>query len=221
MSWAGYEEVEKEVRQERVGAVYVFKFKVWKKTREARGRLPNRQWLEQSHPEALMTAPQVEELYSSFLTHGETIQGYQYGPEPRTNDHRAPLAFAPLPIVVVSYCWETKKHPDPEGRVLATVAEHLAGSWATGKKGWEAEHPASGLPVYNWWGFREVGIFLDWCSLYQWYGQQPEGRTEEQNAAFLAALSYMGLWYAHEMTTALVLWGQVHRPPLPPPDSVV
>ena len=47
-----------------------------------------------------------------------------------------------LPIIVISFCWLTAKHPDPEGKQLKVVAERLE------------NHLAQDT---------EVGVFWDWA----------------------------------------------------------
>ena len=51
----------------------------------------------------------------------------------------------------------------------------------------------SGLPLYARWGFKDVGVFFDFASLYQ---NKPQPRTAEQDAAFKRALGGMSMWYA-------------------------
>ena len=50
-----------------------------------------------------------------------------------------------LPILSVSFCWDTPQHPDPSGKQLATVAAAL-----------ERE-----MPEYAKMGFTEMGVFWD------------------------------------------------------------
>lgn len=48
---------------------------------------------------------------------------------------------------------------------------------------------------------RPVGIFLDWCSLYQ---DEPKGsRTTEETEAYERALKKIHIWYAHQET---IVW---------------
>ena len=49
----------------------------------------------------------------------------------------------------------------------------------------------------------EFMVFYDYASLHQ---KDPKGeRTEDEKAAFGAALSAMGTWYAHALTTTVAL----------------
>ena len=112
-----------------------------------------------------------------------------------------------LPIIVISFCWLTAKHPDPEGKQLKVVAERLE------------NHLAQDT---------EVGVFWDWASLYQkdpalfdeaetpaakpmveipFYGGEAyeKRRSPEQIKAFRNALHNMDLWYSHEWTTVWTL----------------
>jgi len=83
-----------------------------------------------------------------------------------------------VPIVALSFGWETDEHPDPTGaqmrRVCCVVKRCLEQC-------------------------SDVAIFIDWCSLWQ----QP--RTEEQRASFERARQSIDLWYAHQMTWVWML----------------
>ena len=105
-------------------------------------------------------------------------------------------------LVATSHCWEHPDHPDPKARTLRVLAEALAGTW--GSFGDECR-PESGLPLYRAWGLADVGVFVDWASLYQ---DKKGTRTAEQTACFKKALSNMSLWYAHKLTTVLLVHGQ-------------
>ena len=130
-----------------------------------------------------------------------------------------------LPILSVSFCWDTPQHPDPSGKQLATVAAAL-----------ERE-----MPEYAKMGFTEMGVFWDWAALYQkdpeyfqetetpeakpegpereafledlkerraFYGGKAyeESRTLKEKEAFGHALhNTMDLWYAHQGTTVYLL----------------
>ena len=100
-----------------------------------------------------------------------------------------------LAVLCVSYCWETPEHPDPFGRTLVKIAKairnlktsenHLGQKWAKGKK---------------------FAVFLDWTALPQKVNGQE--RNAEDKAAFDEALSCMQVWYAHMLTTVLLLTGK-------------
>ena len=130
-----------------------------------------------------------------------------------------------LPVLSVSFCWDTPPHPDPSGKQVATVATAL-----------ERE-----MPEYAKMGFTEMGIFWDWAALYQkdpalfdstktpeakpegperdafledlkekraFYGVEAyeQSRTPDQKEAFGRALhNTMDLWYAHQGTTVYLL----------------
>ena len=103
-------------------------------------------------------------------------------------------------MFVLSHCWEHPDHPDPEANTLRALAEALAGTWI------DYDHrPLSGLPLYRAWGLADVGVFVDWASLYQ------KPRSDAQAACFGRALANMSLWYAHRLTTVLLARGQDAR----------
>jgi len=130
----------------------------------------------------------------------------------------------PLRIIVVSHAWQTREHPDPHGeqlmrlarairkqhrarRRLASLCDPCLLPWLcvspiincvcfSGKKMagyYPLCNPAADFPA------GEFAVFYDFCSLYQ------KERNEEQQTAFDTALSVMGSWYAHRLTTTVAL----------------
>ena len=143
---------------------------MWVLRREAQP-LPCRQEIEEHHPEAIMSADELERLYSQLERK-----------ERRGQD--IPIPIDALPVVSVSHCWETRDEPDPEGRTLRTVTNALAGKSPMLQQ-------MGGLPVYAAWGFEQVGIFFDFASMYQ---NKPVPRTPEQDECFTRALGGMSIW---------------------------
>ncbi|CAK0825261.1 unnamed protein product [Prorocentrum cordatum] len=119
-----------------------------------------------------------------------------------------------LPIVTISFCWDTREHPDPTGQQLKRIVDTLNVE--------KEKYVRSG-------GFSEMGIFWDWASLLQGdlekvreakgaalaAGKSEEDaetagwdafRTPDEKAAFGHALRQtMDLWYAHQGTTVFLL----------------
>ena len=155
--------------------------------------LPNRQQIE-AMPEAerlnvIMTAEEIEAGHRAFRhIADEATKDWDDW------DHDLDA----LPVVAVSQCWEEPSHPDGACRTLLQVANALAGEW-------RGEDPISGLELFRDWGFKDIGVFFDWCSLYQ---NKPVTRTTKQEEVFQRALSNMSLWYAHKLTTVYLIWGQ-------------
>lgn len=141
--------------------------------------------------------------------------------------------IAKLDIFVISYCWLSVDHPDPNGFHLATIQKVLEvyrnGKWGTSEMviplnfGFEWRLPAdctSKEELYNeapaaWWknfkgvsfgagdGDRIVGVFLDWTAMPQ---DKPKGlRTPEELDIFSAGLKAINMWYAHQGTKMLKL----------------
>ena len=96
-----------------------------------------------------------------------------------------------LAVLCVSYCWETPEHPDPFGRTLVKIAKAIRKlkTWNNGY----------GIP-------KKFAVFLDWTALPQKVNGQE--RNAEDKAAFDDALSCMQVWYAHMLTTVLLLTGK-------------
>ena len=82
-----------------------------------------------------LTAEQVEEL---FWGAGWNVDGV-------------------LPIIVISFCWLSAAHCDPDGLHLATIAKAL-----------EREMPKYAKDLGGFFkGFKEMAVFWDWASLSQ------------------------------------------------------
>ncbi|CAK0829152.1 unnamed protein product [Prorocentrum cordatum] len=124
------------------------------------------------------------------------------------------------PIVTISFCWDSREHPDPNGVQLSLVIDTLE----------EERHKYSRAEFWNFFkGFSEMGVFWDWPSLLQGDPTKAEEakaaalrqgksekdaqeaadeakRTPAEKAAFKHALEdTMDLWYAHQATTVLLL----------------
>jgi hypothetical protein len=123
-----------------------------------------------------------------------------------------------LPIVVISFCWDTAEHPDPKGLQLDLIGRTL-----------RAEREKYRKANYAFRGFSEMGVFWDWGSLLQGDRERFEAakaaalergcseedasdagwkdfRTPSEKAAFDFALhETMDLWYAHQGTTVFLL----------------
>ena len=100
-----------------------------------------------------------------------------------------------LAVLCVSYCWETPEHPDPFGRTLVKIAKAIRKL-----KTWKGRGLNTGTALKNY------AVFLDWTALPQKVNGQE--RNAEDKAAFDDALSCMQVWYAHMLTTVLLLTGK-------------
>jgi len=135
-------------------------------------------------------------------------------------------AERPLRIISISHGWLTPEHPDPFGQQLKRfvkqikteqaccvcssqccnfhVANCLTCGFVTGCccfvipcMGQQCGDTAQQLPS------GEFGVFYDYGSLHQ---KDADGqRTESEQAAFKTALETMGMWYAHRLTTTVIL----------------
>lgn len=86
--------------------------------------------------------------------------------------------------LVLSYCWCTPEHPDPEGRILADVCQFGQYLLQTGLQGCS------------------VVVFWDFASLYQCQEGRP--RTAPQERSFQAGLALANVLYAHTKTWVLM-----------------
>ena len=100
-------------------------------------------------------------------------------------------------VIVLSYCWQTAEHPDPDGDTLRDLCLFLWFVHATRHKKraykerekdtWKAKN------LHNI-GDRKVVVFWDYCSLYQ------KPRTAFQDDSFNRGLQNVNIWYAHRLT---------------------
>ena len=86
------------------------------------GRIPRRQDIESDTPDAIVSAKELRRMYQ----HGRTVGG-----------------FRAMPVIVVSYCWASREHPDPEAHLLAALVDLLANEERK----------------YRERGFRELAVF--------------------------------------------------------------
>ncbi|CAK0905715.1 unnamed protein product [Prorocentrum cordatum] len=122
------------------------------------------------------------------------------------------------PIISISFCWDSREHPDPNGVQLSLVIDTL-----------EQERRKYSRACWSFKGFSEIGVFWDWASLLQGDRDKAETaraaalqegktkkdaqeasdeayRTPAEKAAFQHGLQEtMDLWYAHQATTVLLL----------------
>ena len=79
-----------------------------------------------------------------------------------------------LAVAGMSYCWETREHPDPEGNSLLALADALDKCYEEKQKD-EYYGPYHDFPS-------DIGIFWDYPCIFQ---HPPGGkRTEEQERCF-------------------------------------
>ena len=91
--------------------------------------------------------------------------------------------------------WQGADHPDPDGATLAKLATEL------GKQ----------FPVYQAWGFADVGILFDYASLYT--PTPGAALAPEQAASFEEALEKLPLLLAHRQTAVYTVTDQEVSPP--------
>ncbi|CAK0893890.1 unnamed protein product [Prorocentrum cordatum] len=122
------------------------------------------------------------------------------------------------PIVTISFCWDSREHPDPNGVQLSMVIDTLE----TERRKYSDSHG-------NFKGFSEMGVLWDWPSLLQGdpikateakAAALRQGKTEKdaqeaadeakrtpaEKATFKRGLEEtIDLWYAHQATTVFLL----------------
>jgi len=135
--------------------------------------------------------------------------------------HHSPVPHVPA---CTRSCWLEPRHPDCDGeqlRLLCTRLKTLFPSFGVLRR--------SGLlGVCQAYGFRDMGVFFDWASLFQkdhklWTeaeliaeeertedqrlaaNRYRDSKTEAQAQAAKFALGTLDLWYAHSKTTVVLL----------------
>ena len=91
--------------------------------------------------------------------------------EVQRHSKQIPSGCRRLAVAGMSYCWETREHPDPEGNSLLALADALDKCYEEKQKG------------YAYFSFpSDIGIFWDYPCIFQ---HPPGGkRTDEQDRLF-------------------------------------
>jgi len=185
-------------------------------TEEERSRLrvPRRQDLERDEPDSLLTPQQAAAMPRGHS--GAAFCCYY-----REQEHRQPLK-----LVAISHAWLTPEHPDPRGEQLVAFADAVAREKRCCRNGLDVFAficclPCGGLipfgfcygvPCFGQRCFEPMGafpggefmVFYDYASLHQRDPVAGE-RSDDERAAFGAALDTMGTWYAHKLATTYAL----------------
>ena len=108
--------------------------------------------------------------------------------------------YCNVTVVVVSYLWATKDHPDPDGETLRDLARFL--------KFFMKDPSQKG---------KTLAVFMDWASLFQ---NKPAGsRSDRETALFNEGLKSVNLWYAHQKTLTVLCKRKPKERDLPYDDS--
>lgn len=151
------------------------------KTAEERCRLalPRRQDLLATAPAAFYSVEEVEGLAKNT---------FKYRPW-------STAIMRQMAVVSVSHAWSTAAHPDPEGHTVVALADIIRKAQTKPVRTTDGTEQLL-LPA-------DLAVFFDWASLCQ---RDADGsRSPTEQAAFEAALSRMQLWYAHQMTTVVLM----------------
>lgn len=89
-------------------------------------------------------------------------------------------------LIIISYSWLAKAHPDPDRFHLKRLVRVLAGFKEFHRPSWE------------------LGIIIDFCSLWQ-RGGETETRNEQQLSSFGKCIREINTPYGHQQVTAVKL----------------
>ena len=132
--------------------------------------------------------PKRQDLEPSAIISAEELEIIHRSVDPGIHGRRAAVEVPQhaVPIAVVSHMWATHDHPDPDGTTLSAILAAFDQP--------DFFQSRSGQPFFS-----EVGLFFDYSSLYQ------RLRTDREQLVFDAALGNMSMWYAHPLTTVILL----------------
>jgi len=145
--------------------------------------LPCRQLLEAEAPDAFLNVGRLEELQAVFIDNLAKTKGAEKD------------GIGATPVVCASHCWHAPGSADPSGETMQAIADELARQ----------------MPAYEAWGYDDVGVFFDWCSV--WQDTVDVQRTEEQEAGYEAAMKQMALLFSHKQTTVYLVQSKRVEPP--------
>ena len=123
---------------------------------------------------------------------------------PRETVYSGRIAEDSTFIIVLSYCWASPEHPDPDNKLLGNVCEFLAYLDISRHFGDDIHH-FQRLNV----GDRRVLVFWDWPCLYQ---KKDGDITPLQLDSFKRGLQSVNVLYGHVGTLCL-LCTEGHYPP--------
>lgn len=101
-------------------------------------------------------------------------------------------------LVIFSYAWLTAQHPDPDMFHLKTIVTILRSM---------QKPPSSTLSMRRFSGvlLEDIGVILDYCSLWQKGHSKEDQRTAAQIEEFKEGLKEINTPYAHQEITAVKL----------------
>ena len=136
----------------------------------------------------------------------------------------AHLSHSPHVPACTRSCWLEPRHPDGDGEQLLLLCTRLKTLFTS----FGVLRRSGLLGVCQAYGFRDMGVFFDWASLFQKDPEEwtpavlvaEEKRTKDQQDAakryhdsrnpneekiFKFAMGTLDLWYAHAKTTVVLL----------------
>lgn len=100
-------------------------------------------------------------------------------------------------VIAMSYCWQTKEHPDPDMEILDSLCTFLR---YLDESRWFGGEEVDSYKLKD----RQVFVFWDYGSLYQKGAADEEALHEAQLDAFTRGLACSNLIYAHTATLSLL-----------------
>ena len=128
----------------------------------------------------LMDAEYLRQNQIQSVERRQTMES-RFGDVPYLTNEAAEAAMRETSrcVCVLSYCWRTRHHPDPDGAVLDALRRFLL------------EHP------------HIKGVFMDYVSLFQ------HPRTKKEQERFALSLDVMGDLYASPLATVVARFRQI------------
>jgi hypothetical protein len=171
---------------------------LWALLAKGNVRLLRATWL-LAQPEGFVLRRRQELPPEAFISRAELLAIYEASNAIPSTEADQPSR---MPIISVSHFWRTKQHADPEGITINLVTNAIRQRWSNyARPKIPVDRECWYGPRVETYGFTDMGIFMDWGSLFQ----EPRDEGLGEVTAFKDSLKAVNVWYAHQLVTCYLI----------------
>jgi hypothetical protein len=187
-----------DVRASRTRVDYANPETLWAALATGDVRLLRATWL-LAQPEGFVLGRRQELPPEAFISPDELRAIYEASNAIPSTEANQPKR---MPIISVSHFWRKKQHADPQGITINLVTNAMRQRWSKYTRPSIPAHQASWYgPRVQVQGFTDMGVFMDWGSLFQ----EPRDERLGQVTAFKNSLKSVNVWYTHQLVTCYLV----------------